>query len=135
MTEAEAIEAITQRWIDAWPGLQPAVPYTFTNEAFDAVDNWARVTVLHTSRVQVTAGAAGSRKFEVTGRIQVQLFGSLDVGERSLALMAGHVRTVLEGRRIGDDVVTHAAASRETTTDGRWAMKIVSVPFRYHDTR
>lgn len=135
MTEAEAIEAIHQRWIDAWVPLQPAVPFTFTNERLEAVAAWARVTVMLTTRVQSTSGTDGQRKFDNRGVIFVQLFGAIDVGDKPLALLAGDVRSVLEARRIGTDVITYAGASRPAGADGAWAMRTVTVPFQFDETR
>lgn len=135
MTEAEAVEAIKQRWIDAWPGLQPSVPYTFDNELYDAPATWARVSVLHTVREQTTSGPTNGRRFEARGQIFVQLFGEVNVGSKPLSLLADSVREVFESRRIGDEVVTYAGSTRESPTDGRWAMRVVTVPFFYDETR
>lgn len=135
MTEAQAIEAVLQRWIDAWPGLQPTVPYTFDNESFEGVASWARVSLVHRSREQVTMGGAGSRIFDARGSIVVELYGDVDAGRRPLATLADSVRSVLEARRIGDFLVTHAGATRELPTDGRWARSSVVVPFWYDETR
>ena len=137
MTEAQAIEAILQRWADTWPGLQAAVPYTFGNEVLEAAAIWARVTVIPTVREQTTMGPAGARKFEDRGHIFVQLFGAIDVGDKPLALLAADVRTVFEARRIGTpaDINTYAGTPGRVSSDGRWAMRTVTIPFRCVETR
>jgi hypothetical protein len=135
MTEAQAIEAITQRWITAWPALQPLVPYTFENEAYLAVDTWVRVTLVHAAREQATMGSTGNRRFEARGAILVQLFGAVDVGRRPLAQLADSVRSVFEGQRIGTEITTYGGSTRELPTDGRWARSSVSIPVWYDEQR
>lgn len=131
MTEAQALETMTQRWIDAWVPLRPTVPYTFEGEPFDSVDAWARVTFVHTVRRQVTMGSDGARKFESRGTIFVQLFGPPNQGVKLLAELADDVRKVFEGRRLATELTTYAGSSREVPTDGRWLQKSVTIPFLY----
>lgn len=139
MTEAEAIEAIQQRFIDGWTAIHPAdpedpdhVPFTFSGEVFDSSDTWVRLSVNHSTRNQMTAGATA--RFDSRGNIMVQLFGSIDIGATQLAELAEDVRTVLEGIRL-QDIVIRAGASRPAGTDGRWEMKIVTLPFEVEQQR
>ncbi len=143
MTEAQAIEAILQRWETGWLVLHPAsphadhVPYVFDNEVLEAPALWARVTVIGATRRQATMGPNGGRRFEDRGNIFVQLFGAIDAGDRPLALLAADVRTVLEARRIGTpaDIVTYEGTSRPSPSDGRWAMRTVTVPYAVDEQR
>lgn len=135
MTDAEAEEAILQRWDEVWPTLHPAIPYTFENETYAAIAAWARVTVVPTTRAQKTQGHEGMRRFENQGRIMVQLFGAIDVGTKPLNDLVASVREVYEARRIGGDIVTRAAAAVRESTDGAWAMRMVSIPYDYSQTR
>lgn len=145
MTEAQAIEALTQRWIDAWPGLQPAAPYTFKGEIFDAVSTWARVTFRPTLRRQATLGPEGGRRFEDRGAIFVQLFVDGAVGEAPMAALADSVREVYEAREIGSsELVTYAATRRAggddgrggtVVDDGRWTMSVVTIPYWFDQQR
>lgn len=137
MTEAQAIEAIAQRWKDGWEALQPTVPYTFEDEFFEAPTVWARVTVRHSVRQQISAGDVGTRRFEHRGNVFVQLFGDVDRGRAQLAGLADNARSVFEAKRIvvdaNDDKLTlYSASSRESPTDGRWAQHTVTVPFVYY---
>lgn len=134
MTEAQAIEALTQRWIDAWPGLS-AVPYTFDNEIADSADSYVRVSFVHTVRAQQTMGSDGGRKFESRGYIFVQLFGPVNVGMKTLAELADKARSVYEGRRLAEELTTYAGSTRESPTDGRWAMRTITIPFAYEELR
>jgi hypothetical protein len=144
VTEAQAIEALTQRWIDAWPGATSpsTVPYTFRGETFDAVATWARVTFRPLVRVQATMGPVGGRRFEDRGQIFVQLFADIGTGDLLLAQLAGAVRTVYESRTIGTaELVTFAATRRaggdrdSRLGDGRWEMSVVQIPYWFDETR
>lgn len=134
MTEREAYEAIYQRMDDTWPGLQPAVPYTFDNEVFESAASWARVSVNHTVSQQVTMGAAPNRKFHRQGNVMVQLFSAANAGRGTLADLAASVRTVFEGQSLSG-LHLYAASTNEVPTDGVWAMSVVVIPFRYSETR
>jgi hypothetical protein len=140
VTEAQAIEAIYERWQTGWTALHPAdVPFTFDNEAFEAPTKWARVAVRHTTRPQISLGPPGSRRFEARGYIAVQLFADVNNGRGELAGLADDVRTVLESQLVtgtgSDAVYTYGSATNEVTSDGRWAMSLVLVPFMYHQVR
>lgn len=142
MTDAEAEEAILQRWLDTWTTLTggtndaPTVPFQLPNENFTATDGpWCRVAVLPTVRTQSTQGRAGTRRFTNRGRIMVQLFGPINAGMRALNLLVAHVRTVFEARRIGNDITTEAASSPREAEDGSWAQLTVSIPYDYDEQR
>lgn len=137
MTEAQALELMTQRWLDAWPALQPTLAnaVVFDNEVLDSLDTWIRVSFVHTIRRQQTMGTEGGRKFESRGNISVQLFGPINVGVKQLATLADDVRAVYEGRRLAEELTTYAGSSREGPTDGRWAMRMVTIPFVYEELR
>lgn len=126
---------MTQRWIDAWPALQPTVPFTFDGEVVDAADTFARVTFVHTVRAQVTMGSEGARKYESRGTVFVQLFGPIGVGVKQLADLAEDVRKVFEGRRLGEELTTYSGSTREVPSDGRWMQRTITVPFSYEQLR
>lgn len=129
MTEAQYEEAIKQRWITEWVALHPTIPFVLDNESLDSVANWARLTIIATTRGQTTMGS--NPKHETRGQIMVQLFGSIETGGAALAGLCGDVRTIFERKRFGSPavIVTYEGASRGPTTDGRWYMRIVSVAF------
>lgn len=144
MTEAEAVEALTQRWIDAWTAATaPAtIPYAFEGETIDAAATWVRVTFRGAARVQATMGPVNGRRFEDRGTIFVQIFVDIGLGARTAATIAGAVRTVYEGRTIGSsELVTYAATHRTggerdpRQTDGRWSMSVVTIPYWFDETR
>lgn len=139
MNEQQATDAIEQFWLDNWPVQQPAVPFTFGNEVFESVETWCRLTIVSSTGKQTTMGAPGTRKFERRGNIVVQLFGSIGIGDQQLATLADSVRTVLESARIGvqysPPVLTYEGVSRPGPSDGRWAMRMVVVPYLFIETR
>lgn len=128
-------------WEDRWLVLHPAettdpdyVPYVFDNEAATGVTRWARVTVVETSRLQTTSGPIGSRRFEVRGRIAVQLFADVDQGALELAELADDVREILQGKAIAvgnQEIALFESQSNPATTDGRWFMKLVTTSYLY----
>lgn len=142
MTEEQAIEALTQRWVDTWPALQPSVPYAFRGETIDAAATWVRVTFRGLTREQATMGPVGGRRFEDRGLIFVQLFADVGTGDRLLARLAGSVREVYEARTIGsEELVTFAAARQpggdrdSRLSDGRWEMAVVTIPYWFDEQR
>lgn len=137
MTEAQALQAIFERWTSTWPDLQPLVPFCFDGEILESATEWARVSVQHTTSRQMTLGVT-SRRFERLGNIFVQLFCPAGAGVGRAARLAADVRTVFEARSIvadGEVVHTYAARTEEVPTDGAWTMRTVVVPMRYVETR
>lgn len=146
MNEREAVEAILEEWADGWDLLHPGnvsdpeyCPWTdqnvdFTTEQLGALGAWARISINHTTRAQVTSGAVGSRKFDTRGQVFVQLFAPVGNSLGRLADLAGDVREVLEGKRLGA-LNLYAGASQPLPDDGTWARSVVVVSFRYTETR
>jgi hypothetical protein len=146
VTEAQAVEAIMARWEQGWTALHPDdptspdyVPFTLENEAMASAPTWARVSIVHSTRVQVSMGPPGTRRFEVRGYIAVQLFGDVNKGRGELAELSDDVRKVYEGQLVtvgvGDNVYAYAGSTRELPTDGHWYMQLVTVPFMYYEQR
>lgn len=137
MTEADAVEAMTQTFLTAWSVAQPTVPVLLENEVGATADAWARFSIIHTTREQTTHGPTGGRRFEARGYMFVQVFGGVDGGRRLTSQLADSARAALDSIRIavaGDDepINTYAGASRESPTDGRWFQTTITVPFVYY---
>lgn len=145
MTEAQAIELMTQRWIDTWPMLQATVPYCFEGEVVESSATWVRVTFRPAVREQVTMGPENGRRFEDRGTIFVQLFVDVGLGAKTMADLAGSIRAVYESRTIGTigtlELVTFAASRRPggdrdpRQSDGRWSMSVVTIPYWFDEQR
>jgi len=128
-----------ERWASDWALLHPTdVPFTLDNEAMIAVTKWARVTIVHTSRQQTTCGPKGSRRYEIRGRIAVQLFVDVDKGAAELAALADDTREVFEGEAIaaaGEEIALFEGATNPIATDGRWNLAVIQFPFVYYQLR
>ena len=140
MTEVQAVEAIMQAWKAGWEARQPGVYWTSENEVGDSAATWARISVRPSASAQASMGAPGSRRFHRFGTIAVQLFAPINAGDAALSGMVDDVRAVLEGASftvagVAEPVKTFAASSDGRQTDGAWHMVMVTVPWRYQNTR
>jgi hypothetical protein len=148
VTERQVIEAALAQFDAQWEVLHPGsrspantaqagcVPWTTSNEPFTpdqlgVLQAWARITINHSTRVQATMGDAPTFKDDVRGQIIVQLFAPVGKGGGLLADLAKDVRSTLRGRFSG--LSLHAGATQPGGEDGRWAMCVVVIPFRYED--
>ncbi len=134
MTQDELETAILQRWENGWEALHPAdpsdpdhVPWTTDNESYDAAAVWAHVAIEPTVRVRTTQGRAYGR-YSARGIIRVRLFGDINVGASQLAQLADDAIGVLEEARI-DSLILREASQRKGPSDGRWEMRVVTVPY------
>lgn len=132
MTEAETEETIKQAFIDGWTALHPTIPISFDGEHADSAETWVRLTILPSTRQQMTAGATA--RFDVRGNVMVQVFAPTDAGTAAIAALCDDVRTVLERKR-WDEVVTYAGATRKSPTDGRWEQRTVVVAYQVEEQR
>jgi hypothetical protein len=152
VTESQAVEAILEQWDAGWEAKHPGsrlpfnlsqplcVPWTTRNEAaasdqLGPLGAWARIAVRHAVSQQITMGPIGSRRFQRSGNVFVQLFGPVNTGQALLASLADDVRSVMEGPQLGGDLVIDAGSTREGDEDGQWCMSVVVLPFRYVETR
>lgn len=133
MTEPQAYEALTQRWIDIWPGLQPDTPYTFRGETFDAVATWARVTFVRTGRVQATMGS--SARYEDRGLIRVDLFADIDGGAAPLAELRQSVIDTYETLDLSGLLTFAAQPAGAPIDEGRWLIDTVTIPYWFDEQR
>lgn len=141
MTEAQAVEAMLEHWENGWEGLHPEDPddpdhvkVVYDNEAAVGVPLWARVTIIETLRQQTTSGPKGTRRFEVRGRIAVQLFAEVDQGSGPITALSDDVRTVLQGQTIAvgsEEIALFETVGAAITTDARWAMRLIATTYLY----
>lgn len=137
MTEAQFVEAVQETWLAAWLAMHPDIPTTFSNETFTAPANWVRLVTRHTVSHRLTMGLT-HRRWSRIGLIAVQLFGEVNVGEGCLAQLADDTRSILEGIVFGGGQGwTDAGTTNDAVkdTDGRWFMKLVTIPFWYQQQR
>lgn len=141
MTEADALEAISKRWVDEWTARQPLVPFALQNTTLRSptLERFATVVIGSTTPRQLTQGPIGSRRFQHRGSIVVRLHGPLDAGGRDLALLAGDVRAVLASQTIagsaGSEPVHTSEAASAPGKLNAWYTLTLTIPFEYYDRR
>jgi hypothetical protein len=152
VTELEAVEAIKAMFVAAWDAQLPGIPLALENEIMPTADTFGMLTIQHTGGAQRTTGGRGIRRVERTGYLNVKLWTPAGVGtSRSpdeivagvaprLTELSAIVRGILEMVDIdapsgGESITTQAAIPPVTSTDGRWAMGLVRVPFTYAETK
>lgn len=147
MNEVQANLAISQAWIAGWsarhsitdPSDPDYVPLHLDNEAATAagVDRWCRMTIVPSTRQQVSIGGKGTCRFENRGRISVELFGDVDDGTDPVDALVVDVREVLERTSLpgpsGEVVDTFSATALPATTDGRWHRRLVLVDYLWSE--
>lgn len=137
MTEAQAVEAITQQFLTAFGALHVSdCPIALENEALTAPSKWVRLSIIPATRTQRSMGPSGSRRVADAGVIAVQVFTDVNLGIAARAGLCDDVRTALELRNLtisGSDepVRIYAGSSRNPTTDGRWLMATVVLEYDY----
>jgi hypothetical protein len=141
VTQEEASAAVFARWLALWPSLSGAVPYSVDTLVVPESIPHARVAIRSLPSDQHTLGAAGNRKWIRTGLVDVRLVGPINAGRGSLDRLAGHVRTIFEGKRIGPTardrgITTHATSISELRRDRDapqlWILGCTT-PFEYYE--
>lgn len=154
MTGDQAYETLLQAWNTGWAALHPGsgtdpadttqagcVPWcgrdeSFTVDRLGPLQCWARVTMNHTGSGQGTQGSRGTRKYERTGIVTVQLFGTIDGGAQELLKLLEDACKVLQGATfagVDGKLTLFAGEPRELDEpDGTpWAGTSVVFGFRY----
>lgn len=141
MNQYEANKAIYQRWMAVWPGASGNIPYVFDNDVRDEDDIYARVSILDGDSNPKTMGAAGNRRIERAGVVEVELRGPGNVGRKQLDELTAAVRTVFEYQRIGvsgsdqQGVVLLSSSADVDPTPGDYWILVITTPFTYDELR
>lgn len=98
-------------------------------------DPWARVTVRHVTGTQASLAAiGGSRRFQRTGIIMVQVFWPLSQAELSNARSLAEVaRSAYEGQETSSHVWFRNVRVNEVGPDGPWYQVNVLADFEYDE--
>lgn len=146
LTEAQAIEAICQRWKAVWDTLHSSdpddetfCPYTFENrkalEPSAQGASWARVVFRQEDSNQHTLGVPGRRQWKREGAVWVSLYRPVLDGTSSLATLCDHVRQVFEGASF-DGIDPNGSPRMQTVgADGKWFEVVMICPITYYETR
>lgn len=136
MTINEAREIIYQYLADNWSPPNPAVPYVFDNESYDATGKaeYIRLSVRQAARSQHTLGETGQRIFRSRGYVLIQIYVQADRGLLRLDALGETALDLYEGKTISE-VAFHDGQYRErpdeTKSDGTWRRGNVTVAFTY----
>ena len=140
MTPNEAREIIYQYFVDNWAPPNPAVPYTFDSESYDATGKVEYVNpyVRQSGGGQQTLGPSGQREFRRRGFVLIRVFVLADRGLLRLDELGKTALDLYEGKTI-DQVMFHDGQYRErpeeNKSDGTWLRGMVTVPFTYDETK
>lgn len=141
VTEAQALELITETFVAGWTTAMPAVPYTLRNNALLSVDSFVLMTAMVTAERQTTQGPDGTRRFEQQGWIQIKTWALAGGGAAPSARLTGAARDIFVGKSFaspvpGDEQLTCGAANAlAPETGGRWEMVVVRIPYRFVERR
>ncbi len=140
MTPTEAHRAINARWHSLWPGLSDGIAYSTDNTVMPEGNGYfARLAVISLDTEQHTLGPAPHRWWTHQGTIEVRLSGPVNVGRDPMDILAGHVRQIYQGVRIGrtageKGVVTEAMSIAEVRrgveSTGKWLL-LCTTPFSF----
>lgn len=144
MTEPQMRELVMGTFAAAWSVQAPSVPLVLENEAFPSgFTSLCMLTVTPTVSTQMTMGRAPFRRIRRQGWIQAKLWAPPDVGSRDLAALGDIVQDILEFRSLPsplpeDDPITilgAQAGASGASTDGKFYLALVRLPFWYTETR
>lgn len=129
VTDAEAYEAVAERFVDQWGSTTPIVLGSESVSENDyRTTGYVRLSMRIVSRSQATLGPEGGRKYDNRHSIYVQVFvpAAESGGDKRLIELGQQARNVFEGKRFSgivcdDGEVTHLG------TDGMWLMALARV--------
>lgn len=141
MTEAEAIEVLTDAFTDGWELLHPDdasdpdyCPVALEGETFAALPTWVRFSIVAMTGEQRSMGGEGERLTGDSGMIAVQVFCEVNEGTGARAQLCDDVRTVLQLKSfyypgIDEPVRVFKGVSQNPGTEGRWLTQNVLLPY------
>lgn len=139
MTEEQAVEYITQRFLDRWPVELSTVPYGINGEPEVSQDAFVSLAIQMTTRKQITQGT--HPRYLQNGRIWVRAWtpaiavGGATGGTKAPAQIADAARRVFERQQLGTPLVeTLQVGAGETQTGGvnaRWMLSAIVFGFYF----
>lgn len=135
MTEAQAIELISQQMVTQWPTESGSVPLCLENDPLPQADTFAQLTIKHTRSGPRTAGEPGNRREQVGGWIFVKIWGPAYAGRNGTSLLCDAARRCLRGKSLGappeEPLMIYSGQTQEIGTDSRYYMTSVQFQFDY----
>ena len=139
MTEAQAVEAMWERASSQWASATGLGDGTLVleNEAIPESGTFAQLSLGAVDTQPLTAGEAGTRKYEARGLLMLKIWTPVNAGRAALSTLADAVRSIFSGQVLtvgGEDLVILTGSMRSTATDGGFYMGLVTWPVRWYGT-
>jgi hypothetical protein len=145
MTRNEFRERVYQAFKAHWETTDLS-PYTFENEKFtppstdlplqpNSGQRWVRLSVKHGESIQKTLGRVGTRKFENSARVIMQIFTVPNSGMFDCDELAQGFTDTFSTDLGRNDVFGGQSAYRERGTANGWQMAEASADFTYDEVR
>lgn len=135
MTEAQALELISQRFVTQWPIESLSVPFGLENEDLPSADTFAVMTTQLTRGGQATLG--DHPRMEYGGWIYVKIWTPKNIGTSTRSRLCDAARKVFQRQVLGtpgpDPLTILAGMTTQIGTDGRWYMCAVQFPFSFYE--
>ena len=146
MTETQMRELVSATFVAGWGAAQPLVPFALEDEALPSTDEFAVLTIVPTTGMQMTQGRAGTRRVMRRLWIQIKLWSPAGNGAARITELGDAAQNIFELQSLpspipGDDPLTIQAATgikragSADATDGRWTMLLVRLPAWYSETK
>lgn len=145
MTPNEFRTLVYQKFMEHWD-IGPISIYTFDNEKFTPPDpespltansgkRWVRLCVRHSDSHQKTIGPVGSRKFEHTARVVLQIFTVPNTGTKDADELNQEFQECFDTDLARGDVFGGESSYRERGTAEGWYMAEATVTYTYDEIR
>lgn len=146
MTPNEFRALVYTKFMEKWD-VGPISLYTFDNEKFTPPDTqgvdepwlrnkrWVRLCVRHADSRQKTIGPVGSRKFEHTARVVLQIFTAPNSGTKDADFLNQAFQECFDTDLARGDVFGGESSYRERGTADGWFMAESSVTYTYDEIR
>lgn len=137
MTEAQAVEAISETFVSGWATASSGVELVLDNEAMPDATTFAAMSFRFSTAEQVTMGPAGNRRVQRNGHVFVKIWTPANVGGRqAFSTLADAARSVLELQSVYasgqvEPVTFMAATTKGEGTEGTWFFGTVDFPFYF----
>lgn len=110
--------------------------HDFDNADFNIPEgeDWVRVVVRVRTRVQISLGRVGNRKFRTVAAVSAQVFVPVETGTFDADRLSLKLANIFDGTRF-DGLSFQAAVIREGGTSGEFHQYNVEIPFDFEEIR
>ena len=133
-TSVEALSAVYTRFRTLW-GIRTDI--ATVNVKFDTENRdleWVRLSVTPSQNYQQTLGGKGTRKFQRTGIITVQIFVPIQTNILVSTSLSDEVLSIFEGEKF-NGVVCNNSNVTPIGRDGKWYQTNVNIDYNFIETK